>query len=49
MNDHEKASKKYENLLPKSIDILLLSMSSDENRITTMDIQTIKVIWEILN
>ena len=29
MNDHEMASKKYENLLPESIDILLLSVGSD--------------------
>ena len=29
MHDHEKASKKYENLLPESIDILLLSVGSD--------------------
>ena len=29
MNDLEMASKKYENLLPESIDILLLSVGSD--------------------
>ena len=31
------------------VDILLLSMGSDENKLTTMDIQTIKVIWQIIN
>jgi 6-phosphogluconolactonase len=49
MNDHEKASKKYEIFLPKSIDIRLLSMGSGENKITTMDIQIIKIIWQIMN